>query len=507
MTWLSRIRALTSSWARSPDKESPTADGTSRISTKKDVETGTSQDASQNPAQDSKVAKKSDLSGDNSANAKTGETDEHGKRKNNSTPRRRLSSKNMFPRASSNWKPPTSRESFEMVKRRVKVPVAMFDRPLTSEIEFIIDVRYHSVKIIGSGSFGVVASAVDSKSGHRIAIKKILNAFSSIRMARYVLREVRLLHHLRHPNIVKLLDIDVPRQYRAWDEVYIVSPLLSTDLRSAMNDRLLKDSNAKKRIAYHMLRALEHMHSLGLMHRDVKSRNLLLDKEMNTQLCDLGHSRFYSKANRDLDVELDAEDSKLIDEPELTGAVTTMNQCPPEISLGAPYDVSVDIWAAGCVIAEIVHPTHESLFTSGAHTAKQSHLQQIIQVVGEPTDDDLKGLPEHGAWYAKISRKLGISHPPASTVIAERLGQDPDPQVVDLLGKMLLFAPWKRISAAKALQHPWFDDVREDVSFDREAYDFATSEPTRRATKADMKNLVWEEVVAFHPEAPSLGVR
>ena len=219
----------------------------------------------------------------------------------------------------------------------------MLDRPLTMEVEFIVDARYKRLKVIGSASIGVVVRATDQTSGERVTIKKILGAFSSTRSTRYVLREVRLLRHLRHPNIVKLLDIDVPAQYRVWDEVYIVTPLLNTDLRSALNDNLLKDEKELKRVAWQLLAGLAHTHDRGLMHRDVKPRNVLLDSAHNAQICDLGHSRFYSCSNRDLDMDLDVDAKE--EELDLTGAVTTMVQSAPEIALGAQYDVEVDIWA------------------------------------------------------------------------------------------------------------------------------------------------------------------
>lgn len=382
----------------------------------------------------------------------------------------------------------------EFVKRRVRVQLALLDRPYMSDTEFIVDARYRSLRMLGAGSYGIVVSALDSLTGQRVAIKKIFNAFATSRMARHVLRELRLLRHLRHPHVVQLLDIDVPRMYSAWEEVYIVTPLLTTDLRSALLDRKLEDRTLQKRVAYQTLLALEHLHSVGIMHRDVKSRNLLLDDDMNVQLCDLGRSRFYSKANREDELKVPVK------EPELTGGVSTMIQSAPELSLGAPYDAEVDIWAAGCVIAEIVHPEHKFLFD---YTSKQSHVQEIIDVVGYPSKEILDILPDFGQWYLKRQRRAKG----AKNRVGELLGSNPDPLVVDLLEKMLRFSPKERLSAKHALRHRWFDEIRTNEVEITEPYNFALSEPQRNTSKAELKNLVWEEVVAFHPEAPSLGVK
>lgn len=382
-----------------------------------------------------------------------------------------------------------------MVKRRARVSLAILERPLMTETEFLVDARYKSVKLLGSGAYGIVVSARDSVTNSRIAIKKILHAFSYVRMARHVLREIRLLRHLNHPHIVKLLDIDVPQQYRAWDSVYIVTTLLHKDVKDAMKAGMIDTPQAQKKVAYQMLLALEHMHSLGLMHRDVKSRNLLVDKHLNVQLCDLGESRFYSKANRDM---VEEKEKRHTTEPELSGVITTMIQSAPELSLGAKYDAEVDIWAAGCVIAELIHPQHNYLFNS---TSKQSHIQEIIDIVGYPSSDIMEQLPDFGAWYLKLLKKNTKNR------IAELLGPSVDAVAVDLVEKMLKFSPKQRISAKRALEHPWFDDVRSERKFETGSYNFALSEPHRKTSKSQLKNMVWEEVVAFHPEAPRLGVR
>lgn len=399
----------------------------------------------------------------------------------------------------------SKRDSFEMVKRRVVAPVFMFDRPLLTEIEFIVDPRYRSLHVIGHGSFGVVASAHDSHTNQRVAIKKILSAFSSSKSARYVLREVRLLRHINHPNIVRLLDIDVPYKYRAWDEVYIITPLLQTDLKNALKNGILTDEKQRKKIAFDLLCALEYMHASGLMHRDVKSKNVLLDEQFNVQLCDLGHSRFYSKSNEDVNLEYDTEfgDGGSSSEPQLSGSVTTMIQSAPEIGLGAAYSVAVDIWAAGCVIGEMMRPGHETLFDL---TGRHSHMKEILQVVGYPSEEELKEFPDHNAFYMRLDMSSTKERGTKTSKLAQLLGPDADPLLIDLLQNMLRFSPSRRPSATQALNHPWFDDVRHPQAHDMQPYDFQKSEPPRKTSKAELKQLVWEEVVAFHPEAPSLGV-
>lgn len=379
----------------------------------------------------------------------------------------------------------------QIVKRRSTIQLALLDRPLMTETEFLVEPRYRSLRLLGAGSYGVVVSALDTVTGHRVAIKKILSTFSNSHMSRHVLREVRLLRHLNHPHIVQLLDIDQPSMYSAWQDVYIVTPHLEVDLRDALLQGKLEDRRLQKRVAFQMLLALEHMHSLGIMHRDVKSRNVLLDNDKNAMLCDLGEARFYSKA---FDCEGESEPKAPTREPELTGGVSTIIQSAPELALGAAYGTAVDVWAAGCVIAEMVHPQHSYLFDS---TGKQSHVQEIIDIVGYPSDEILKILPDYGQWYLKKQRRKKGSR----NRIGELIGTDADPVVVDLLENMMRFSPKDRLSARKALQHPWFDEVRTAKPKVVEPYDFAKSEPPKKTSKSQLKTLVWGEMLAFHPEA------
>lgn len=386
-------------------------------------------------------------------------------------------------------------ESFEMVKRRATVNLAILERPLMTSTEFVVDARYRNMKLLDSGSYGIVVRAFDSKTNTAVAIKKIFSAFSSSRMARHVLREVRLLRHLEHPHIVKLLDIDVPGQYTAWDSVYIVTPLLQVDLYTAFRQGKVDDVQTQKKIAYQLLLALEHMHSHGLMHRDIKSKNLLLDKDMNVQLCDLGESRFYSKANRDILFEDEPGDEL---EPQLSGVITTILQSAPELVFGDEYDAEVDIWAAGCVIAEIVRPGHGYLFDS---VAKQSHFQEIIDVVGYPPPDVSKAIEKNASWVLRRVRKS------TGNRIAEMLGPSVDPLAIDLVEKMLTFSRKQRISATEALHHPWFHEFKDETINNRGKYDFAHSEPSKKTSKAKLKRLVWDEIIDFHPEAAGMSVR
>jgi serine/threonine protein kinase len=137
--------------------------------------------------------------------------------------------------------------------------------------KFTVDSHYMPVQPIGKGAFGTVCAAVDEKTGRRVAIKKIANAFDNIDAAVRTIRELRILRHLSgHPNIIGLYDIIEPPAHRPSDDVYLVFELMDFDLR-----RCLKSSASEltprhyRFFTYQMLCGLKAMHSAFTWHRDI----------------------------------------------------------------------------------------------------------------------------------------------------------------------------------------------------------------------------------------------
>jgi mitogen-activated protein kinase 1/3 len=167
-----------------------------------------------------------------------------------------------------------------------------------AEHPFLVSTRYHGLQYLGEGSFGVVARARDYLRGDQeIAIKRVHQAFNSANDARHLLREVRLLRALAHPNLLPLFDIDMPHSYKAWTDVYLVSPLKPYTLSRRLDQYAaqhpgvsLPDDIARK-VLTGTLRALKYMHSANVVHRDLKPDNILLDADWTPFICDMGLAR------------------------------------------------------------------------------------------------------------------------------------------------------------------------------------------------------------------------
>ncbi|CAD0011285.1 unnamed protein product, partial [Aureobasidium pullulans] len=151
------------------------------------------------------------------------------------------------------------------------------------------------------GAFGLVCSAKDQLTSQAVAVKKIMKPFSTPVLSKRTYRELKLLKHLRHEN------------------------LLGTDLHRLLTSRPLEKQFIQY-FLYQILRGLKYVHSAGVVHRDLKPSNILVNENCDLKICDFGLAR--------------------IQDPQMTGYVSTRYYRAPEIMLTwQKYDVEVDIWS------------------------------------------------------------------------------------------------------------------------------------------------------------------
>ena len=106
-----------------------------------------------------------------------------------------------------------------------------------SGCKFVVDERYEYIKQIGVGAYGVVCSCYDKKENRNVAIKKVGNAFEDLIDAKRIVREIKLLRYFKHDNIVSLLDIQKPPKRTGFEDIYIISDLMETDLHRVIYSR------------------------------------------------------------------------------------------------------------------------------------------------------------------------------------------------------------------------------------------------------------------------------
>ncbi|KAJ7991508.1 hypothetical protein DPEC_G00284600 [Dallia pectoralis] len=299
-----------------------------------------------------------------------------------------------------------------------------------TEVEGHISMKYEIKRRLGKGAYGIVWKAVDKQTGEVVAVKKIFDAFRNKTDAQRTFREIMFLQEFGdHANIVKLLNVIRAQNDK---DIYLIFEYMDTDLHAVIKKgNLLKDIH-KRYVMYQLLKATKYLHSGNVIHRDQKPSNILLDTDCYVKLCDFGLARSLYQIQEDPG------------NPALTEYVATRWYRAPEILLGSSrYTKGVDMWSIGCILGEML--LGKPLFP-GTSTINQ--IERIMSVVPHPSPEDVQSIKsEYGA--SVIQRML--LRPPVS--LEDLLQQPPD--AVDLVRRLLVFNPDKRLTAEQALQHPY----------------------------------------------------
>lgn len=157
--------------------------------------------------------------------------------------------------------------------------------------KFIVDKRYVPIRSLGQGAYGVVCSATDTENDTKVAIKKVSNCFEDLVDGKRILREIKLLRHLRHPNIVSMKDMVNPFSKKEFEDVYLVMDLMDSDLHRIIHSKNKLTDEHHQVFMYQILCGLLYMHSAYVIHRDLKPSNLLVNSNCQLKICDFGLAR------------------------------------------------------------------------------------------------------------------------------------------------------------------------------------------------------------------------
>ncbi|XP_045793979.1 mitogen-activated protein kinase homolog MMK2-like [Trifolium pratense] len=330
------------------------------------------------------------------------------------------------------------------------------------------------IRPVGRGAYGIVCAAVNAETREEVAIKKVGNAFDNRIDAKRTLREIKLLRHMDHENVIALKDIIRPPQMENFNDVYIVYELMDTDLHQIIRSNQPLTDDHCRYFLYQLLRGLKYVHSVNVLHRDLKPSNLLLNSNCDLKIGDFGLARTTSETDF------------------MTEYVVTRWYRAPELLLNcSEYTAAIDIWSVGCILGEIM--TRQPLFPGKDYVHQ---LRLITELIGSPDDTSLGFLRSDNARrYLKQ-----LPQYPRQQFAARFPNMSSG--AVDLLEKMLVFDPTRRITVDEALRHQYLaplHDINEEpvcsipFNFDFEKPSF---------TEQDIKDLIWRETVKFNPGPP-----
>ncbi|KAL3771220.1 hypothetical protein ACHAW5_007522 [Stephanodiscus triporus] len=347
---------------------------------------------------------------------------------------------------------------------------------------FTVDTKFAFTRVIGSGAYGVVISAQDTHLNSRVAIKMVPKAFQDEIDAKRILREIKLLKHFKHENIVNIVDMMPPmaRYVDDFTDVYIVSELMETDLYRIIYSKQSLSLDHVQYFIYQVLRALKYIHSANVLHRDLKPSNLLVNSNCDLKVCDFGLARGVYGSEQ----MKDSSKRHL-----LTEYVVTRWYRAPEIMLAChEYDKPVDIWSTGCILAELL--SRKPLFPGEDYI---DQLTLITAKLGKLPEEDLDFVTSEKA--RRFMRKLQTK----PLVPLNQQFPNATVECIDLLRRMLQIHPRKRITVEEALKHPFMAHLHseEDEPVCDQAFDFSFED--EKLHRIRLQELIWEEVGDFRP--------
>lgn len=346
---------------------------------------------------------------------------------------------------------------------------------IDGKVKFKVPAHLDLIKKVGSGAYGTVASFQDPRTGNKLAVKKITDAFHDLVDGKRILREVKLLRSFRHDNIISILDM-YPPDHPDFDDIYIVTDLMETDLHRVIYSKQVLNDEHHQYFSYQILRGLLYLHSANVVHRDLKPSNILVNKNCDLKICDFGLARGFGNDE---------------DDPTLTDyVVTRWYRAPEVVLLASEYTKSIDVWSVGCILCELIG--RKPLFTGKDHL---DQIKKILAVLGTPSEADLEWLPARSPARNFIKKVPTSSKQPWINIYPKAT-----PNGVDAMEKMLTFNPVKRATVQVALALPYYGSLHmpDDEPCAEHPVDWAFDKFT--PTKRLLQNYIYVECARFHPE-------
>lgn len=301
---------------------------------------------------------------------------------------------------------------------------------------FTVLKRYQQLKPIGSGAQGIVCAAFDTVLGINVAVKKLSRPFQNQTHAKRAYRELVLLKCVNHKNIISLLNVFTPQKtLEEFQDVYLVMELMDANLCQVIHMEL--DHERMSYLLYQMLCGIKHLHSAGIIHRDLKPSNIVVKSDCTLKILDFGLARTACTNFM------------------MTPYVVTRYYRAPEVILGMGYKENVDIWSVGCIMGELVKGC--VIFQGTDHI---DQWNKVIEQLGTPSAEFMKKLQPTVRNYVENRPKYpGIKFEELfpDWIFPSESERDKikTSQARDLLSKMLVIDPDKRISVDEALRHPY----------------------------------------------------
>ena len=293
--------------------------------------------------------------------------------------------------------------------------------------------KYEVIKVVGEGAYGIVYKCKNKETGKFVAVKKFKDTDDKL-VQKTMKRELKMLQQIKHENIVEFIE-----SFSSKGDLYLVFEYVEKNLLEFLED--YPDGLSLKLIKsfiYQICKALDYMHKNNIIHRDIKPENLLIDKNFNLKVCDFGFAR---------KIKLDKNNNN---DKEMTDYVATRWYRSPELLISEGiYGPSVDFWAVGCIMGELVdgNPMFQ-----GENDIDQ--LNCIIKVLGNLPQDLVNMFHKNSVFKGK--ELLNVPKP--ETLEKKYMGKL-GPTAIDFMKGLLELDPKKRLNNETVFKHEYFISI------------------------------------------------
>lgn len=348
--------------------------------------------------------------------------------------------------------------------------------------KFLVEKRYRILEPMNHSAHGLVCLAEDLDMEERVRVKKVERLFEHMTTTKRTLRELRILRHLQHENLMQVKKIFFNGKKSEFQEIYVVSDLMETDLATTLKSLQALSDDHCQFFLYQVLRGMKYVHSAQVIHRDLKPRSLLVNSSCDLKICDFGLARM-----RFSDTEWVCPMTEYV--------CTRWYRAPEVLCSWADYSSAIDMWSIGCILVEM--HLRKPIFPG---STTQEQLDLIISVLGSPEGDELMKIPNEKC------RKFIRSLPKTAGKPFVEVVPTIEPGVEDLLLKLLRWDPESRINVNEAIQQPYLEkwhcpeDEPTRAPLDTSSFEFER----RKINPEVLREEMFRESLWYFPEHQAL---
>ena len=326
-----------------------------------------------------------------------------------------------------------------------------------------------------------------------VCIKKIEKPYDTCSRGKKVLKLFSILRQLNHDNIIRLNEFFV-EQKDNYDSAYLFFDNMPSNLERMIISSYDYNKSNKKIVPYIMLqifKGLNYLHSVGIIHRNLKPSNILIDENCHAEICGFGNAIYKNEY----------ENISRGEQNDFIGEKLGLNYQAPEVLASKKkckedYDEKVDLWAVGCILAELI--TKESPFFTPLKTGKTrwiAMMNGIFKKLGKPSKECIED------FASKERAKNIVKFKNFPKMDSKELYHNcDDKNAIDLADKLLCINPKKRISIMEAIEHPFFDCVKdlikdEDFFIEEKSFKF---EYKKEIDKMETENAFYDQQLKYY---------